>query len=81
MELPTSLARSKSGAGKIPKKTVAAAHVTATNTTSGWARASASGDQPPTGLTRRFVSVLARVEDHGDRFAPLLTLEQTLPAL
>ena len=37
----------------MPKKIVAAANRTATHATSGWARASASGDQPATGLTRR----------------------------
>src|SRR3954469_4432355 len=51
--VPTSCATSNSGWGTIPKKIVPAAASTATNRTSGWARASASGDQPDTDLTQR----------------------------
>ena len=43
--MPTSCARWNSGAGMIPKKTVAAPMRTATKATSGWARA--SGEPPP----------------------------------
>ena len=42
--------RRTAASGQMPKKIVAAAATSATSSTSGWARASASGDQPPTGL-------------------------------